>query len=474
MIRENQKLFNRLNVLSDAAAALAAITFSYLIVFNLMELERNFPLIDYIKLVLVFIPIELFTFGCMGLYDSFRTKSFPHELGRLAYSFAADGLIIIALLYVVKLMDFSRWALAIFLLLDFLIVALKRFFMRRLLKKFRESGYNQKYIAIIGSGSAAAEYLETIRSERLLGFECVGYIADRHTLDAQRLGGYDDMFSVLESNRFDEVVCALDAGESDRLSDAVEACEATGTKISIIPAIYKYMSSTPSIDMVGGIPVMNVRRIPLDNMGNAFLKRMVDVLGSLVLIILTSPVMLVCAAVVKATMGGRVIFRQERVGLNKKPFIMYKMKSMKDIDCSDTEWTTADDPRKTRFGAFMRKFSLDELPQLFNVLKGEMSLVGPRPELPHFVDQFKKQIPLYMIKHQVKPGMTGLAQINGYRGDTSIAKRIEYDIKYIENWTFFLDISILFKTALSGFVNSEKLSSGAKSEEKRQKTKTKV
>ncbi len=156
-------------------------------------------------------------------------------------------------------------------------------------------------------------------------------------------------------------------------------------------------------------------------------------------------------------MGGSVIFRQRRIGLNKKEFIMYKLKSMRDNESSDTAWSTDDDPRKTIYGSFMRKFSIDELPQLVNVLKGEMSLVGPRPEIPYYVNSFKDEIPMYMIRHQVKPGITGWAQIHGYRGDTSIAKRVEYDISYIENWSFFLDISIILRTALSGFVNNEKL-----------------
>ena len=155
-------------------------------------------------------------------------------------------------------------------------------------------------------------------------------------------------------------------------------------------------------------------------------------------------------------MGGKVIFRQKRVGLNKKIFVMYKLKSMRDNEQSETAWSTDSDPRKTRFGALIRKLSIDELPQLFNVLKGNMSLVGPRPEIPYYVENFKDSVPLYMIKHQVKPGMTGLAQVNGYRGDTSIEKRIEFDIHYIENWSYFLDLSILMKTVFC-FMNKEKL-----------------
>ncbi len=462
MIKENQKLFNRLNVVSDAAVSLVAVVISYLIVFELLGLDKNYPLFDYIKIALVFAPVQLITFGCLGLYDSQRTGRFARELWRIVQAFFIDGLLIISLLYLVKIINFSRFALVIFLLFDFFIIAVKRYILRKSLKYFRKSGYNKKFVLVIGGGETAKHYLDTIHEESQLGFECAGYISNSTTLKAKHLGGYKDIFNVLDKTHYNEVVCALDADEMQYLGDAVEACEQTGTKISVIPAIYKYMSASPAIDMVGGIPMMNIRRIPLDNMGNAFMKRAMDILGSLVLIILSSPVMLVSAIVIKATMGGKVIFKQKRVGLNKKIFTMYKLKSMKDNAESETAWSTDNDPRKTRFGAFIRKFSIDELPQLFNVLKGDMSLVGPRPEIPFYVNNFKKTIPMYMIKHQVKPGMTGLAQIRGYRGDTSIEKRIECDIEYIENWNIFLDISILLQTVTSGFVNKERLKKTSK------------
>lgn len=457
MIKENQKLFNQLNALSDAVISIIAITLSYLLVFYLLVFDRNYPLIDYIKLALLFIPMQLFTFGCVGLYDSYRTSTFGKELMRIFEAFFIDGLIMIAMLYIVKIINFSRWALAIFLMLDVLLVAIKRLVLRKALKHIRTKGYNKKFVVIIGGGDTAAHYLEVIKQEKEMGFECSGYISDTETLDAKRLGSFDEMFDILDRYSYSEAVCALDSDEMKHLGGAVEACELTGTKISVIPAIYQYMSATPAIDIVGGIPMMNIRRIPLDNMGNAFMKRAMDIIGSLVMIVLSSPIMLISALIIKITMGGKVIFKQQRVGLNKKIFTMYKLKSMKDNADSDTAWSTDNDPRKTRFGAFIRKFSIDELPQLFNVLKGDMSLVGPRPEIPFYVDSFKHSIPMYMLKHQVKPGMTGLAQVNGFRGDTSIKKRIEYDIEYIETWNIFLDISILIRTVFAGFMNKEKL-----------------
>ncbi len=466
MIKENQKLFNWLNIISDAAASIFAVIAAYFIVFHLLEFDKNFSLSDYIKLSIVFIPIQLITFGCMGLYGSFRTKTLPQELGKITGALVLDGIIMITMLYILHLFNFSRWALFIFLALDLALISLKRSILRSVLRSLRERGYNKKFVLIVGGGEAAREYLETIREDRTLGLECAGYVGEERALSVRRMGGYDDILSVLDKRSYDEVVCALDDNESGRLAEVVDACELTGTKISVIPMIYKYMSSTPSIDVVGGIPVMNIRRIPLDNMGNAFLKRATDIIGSLLLIILTLPVMLASAVVIKLTIGGNVIFTQKRVGLNKRIFTMYKLKSRRDSKESDTAWSKRSDPRRTRFGAFIRKFSIDELPQLFNVLKGDMSLVGPRPEIPYYVNTFKDKIPLYMIKHQVKPGITGLAQVNGYRGDTSIEKRVEFDIRYIENWTYFLDISILLRTLFS-FINKEKLGGGKKHRTKR-------
>lgn len=457
MVKENQKLLNRLNIVSDAAVGLAAIVISYFIGFYVLKLQKNFPLEGYVKLALIFIPVQLLTFGCMGLYSSFRVKRFAHELGRLVGAFVADGLFIIALLYIVKIFNFSRVTLALFLAIDFIFIAIKRFIVRRTLRSLRKKGFNKKYVIVIGSGSAAKDYLKSIKEEKDFGYECAGYISDRQTLSAKWLGGFDKLTRALELKAYDEAICALDVKESHLLGEVVEACELTGTKLLVIPSIYRYMSITSTIDVMGSIPLLNIRRIPLDNIGNAILKRLVDIVGSAVLLVLTSPIILMSMLIIKLTMGGKVIFRQRRIGLNKKEFTMYKLKSMRDNNTSDTAWSTNNDPRKTRFGSFIRKFSIDELPQLVNVLKGEMSLVGPRPEIPFYVNEFKDTIPMYMIRHQVKPGITGLAQIKGYRGDTSIKKRIEYDIQYIENWNFFLDISILLQTAVSGFVNKEKL-----------------
>jgi len=207
--------------------------------------------------------------------------------------------------------------------------------------------------------------------------------------------------------------------------------------------------------MLDDIPIIDVRYVPLDNTYKKFLKRIFDCIAASLAIIILSPIIIFTAIMVKLTSPGPIIYKQERVGLNRERFQIYKFRSMRihDEDKVVPHWTTEDDPRKTRFGSFIRRTSIDEFPQFFNVLKGDMSLIGPRPERPIFVEMFREQIPKYMIKHYVRPGMTGWAQVNGWRGNTSIEKRIEHDIYYVENWSMLLDIKIFFMTFIKGFVN---------------------
>ena len=368
-----------------------------------------------------------------------------------------DMLALQSLLFLSWGINYSRWVLGIAFLLSVGVLSVKRYILRRILRSFRQKGYNQKYVIGLGGGALARKYLQKVWSDKELGYYPIGYVADRdQKAGLRRLGGFDQMDELLEKHRPDEVVCAVDAEDLRRTPEIIAACEAAGVKLSIIPFYADYMSSSPQFDDLNGLPLLNIRRIPLDNWANAFCKRVLDIVGSGLLLILTSPLMLACAIGVKLSSPGPVIFRQERVGLNKKTFYMYKFRSMRMNDAQDTAWSTNEDDRKTAFGAFMRKCSMDELPQLWNVLRGDMSLVGPRPEIPHFVEQFRSEVPLYMVKHQVRPGITGWAQVNGCRGDTSIQERIEHDIYYIEHWSLWFDVRILFTTMFGGkFLNDE-------------------
>lgn len=460
MIKENQTLLNRINALSDILILFISISLAYFIRFFILNPAPGVAYIDlhkYLQFTLIIIPINIIIYYFLHLYDSFRTKSFSKELSNIV---KANTILIVALLsilFTVKLVHLSRLVLVIFYFINITLISVKRYTLRKILWNIRSKGLNLKHVIIIGSGQTAKEYLNIIKNNKEYGYNYVGYVSNNLDFDGENLGTYCDLLDILLKQKPDEVICALDVEDAKYLEDIVSACEKSGTKISIIPFCYKYIPSQPYIDVIGHMPLINIRRIPLDNLGNAFLKRTLDIFGSLFLILITSPIMLFTAIAIKLTSPGPVIFKQTRVGLNKNPFVMYKFRSMRINSESNTAWSTNVDHRKTKFGSFIRKFSIDELPQFFNVLKGDMSLVGPRPELPHFVDTFKDEIPLYMVKHQVKPGITGLAQVNGYRGDTSIKKRIEYDIYYIENWSIFMEINILFKTVFKGIKNNEKL-----------------
>ena len=336
---------------------------------------------------------------------------------------------------------------------------MKRIVLRRVLRNYRQAGFNQKHVLVCGGGRLAQRYLHEITTDRELGYHAIGYIADEKYRNGMRyLGSFDRLPEFLEKYRPDEVVSALEPEDFQRTPEIIEACESSGVRLSIIPFYADYIPSNPQFDDLNGIPMLNIRHIPLDNWANAFVKRAMDIVGATILLILSSPVMLFCAIGVKLSSPGPVFFKQERIGQGKRPFYMYKFRSMRVNSSQQTGWSKKTDSRKTAFGSFIRKFSLDELPQFWNVLKGDMSLVGPRPEVPHYVEQFRKEVPLYMVKHQVRPGITGWAQVNGFRGDTSIRGRIEHDVYYIEHWSLGFDLYILFLTVFGGkFMNDEKM-----------------
>ena len=467
MIKENQKLLNAFNIVTDGGLVFASLIAAYLIrfhvlpAFQLLKPEAGYlGLPIYLQIGCVITPFLMFLYALMGLYDSFRGKRFTIELEMLLKANILGTTVLLAIQYLLKYIDISRVVLALFFLCATGSVSVKRWALRRILKHYRSLGYNQKHVLIVGSGKAALQYYSAIRKDLTLGYTPAGYIAaDNKAIGKlRRLGGFDKLDEVLGKLMPDEVVAALSVEETEYISQIISDCEKHGVKLSLIPFYADYMSSHPYIDEVGGLPLMNIRRIPLDNKGNALIKRAMDICGALVLIVLSSPIMLFAAIGTKLSSPGPIIFKQVRVGLNKQNFTMYKFRSMRVNNQETSGWSTDRDPRKTRFGAFIRKCSIDELPQFFNVLKGDMSLIGPRPELPHFVDQFKESIPRYMVKHQVRPGITGWAQVNGLRGDTSIEERIRHDLYYIENWSVLLDIRILLMTVFKSLINSEKLS----------------
>lgn len=400
------------------------------------------PAKTYFSALFLIIPGYLLLYSIFQLYMPRRVKSYRKELMDIIRANGIGFMIFILVLYFIKQEHFSRQMLCIFFFINISLEFASRYLIRTILWKMRKQGLNQKHILMIGESQMAEQYMDRLRENPKWGYQVFAHLKDEEKLER-----------ILEGNELDEVVIALRAEDYGKLERIVDVCEKAGVHTKMIPDFGNVISTRPYIEDVQGIPVIHVRRVPLNIMRNRAAKRAVDLIGATVVIILFSPVMLLTVLVVALTEEGSVIYRQERVGLHNQVFYMYKFRSMimQDEEKEKAEWSTRNDPRITPVGKLIRRTSIDELPQLFNVLKGEMSLVGPRPERPQFVQKFRDEIPRYMVKHQVRPGMTGWAQINGYRGDTSIEKRIEYDLYYIENWTMVFDMKILILTIFKGF-----------------------
>lgn len=400
------------------------------------------PAKTYFSALFLIIPGYLLLYSIFQLYMPRRVKSYRKELMDIIRANGIGFMIFILVLYFIKQEHFSRQMLCIFFFINISLEFASRYLIRTILWKMRKQGLNQKHILMIGESQMAEQYMDRLRENPKWGYQVFAHLKDEEKLER-----------ILEGNELDEVVIALRAEDYGKLERIVDVCEKAGVHTKIIPDFGNVISTRPYIEDVQGIPVIHVRRVPLNIMRNRAAKRAVDLIGATVAIILFSLVMLLTVLVVALTEEGSVIYRQERVGLHNQVFYMYKFRSMimQDEEKEKAEWSTRNDPRITPVGKLIRRTSIDELPQLFNVLKGEMSLVGPRPERPQFVQKFRDEIPRYMVKHQVRPGMTGWAQINGYRGNTSIEKRIEYDLYYIENWTMVFDMKILILTIFKGF-----------------------
>jgi Undecaprenyl-phosphate glucose phosphotransferase len=407
------------------------------------------------------VPSYLLLYYFFNLYNSKRASGRKRELYNIIKANSVGSLGLIVAMYLLGQTHFSREMIFIFWCANIFTETLVRNIIRYLLRFFRKRGYNLKYVLLVGYSKSAESYINRIRLNPQWGYVVRGILDDnveRGTMykGVKVMGAVDNLPIILEENKLDEIAITLSLKEYGRLEEIVNMCEKSGVHTKFIPDYAGIIPNKPYTEDLQGLPVINIRHVPLTNTVNIVMKRIVDIIGSFVLIILLSPIMLISALIIRFGSSGPVIFKQERVGLHNKPFKMLKFRTMyvqEDKDEEEKGWTVKDDPRVTGIGKFLRRTSLDELPQLFNVFTGKMSLVGPRPERPLFVEQFRETIPRYMIKHQVRPGMTGWAQINGLRGDTSIEKRIEYDLYYIENWTMGFDIKILFLTVFKGFIN---------------------
>ena len=415
----------------------------------------------YIVGLICTIPMYLILYFFFNVYSPKRVQTIKEETGNIIKSNTAGLVIFILALYMLHQPHFSRQMMFIFYVINNAAEIIFRNLIRRILRNIRNRGFNQKHILLVGYSRAAEGYIDRIKLNPQWGYHIMGILDDNVEAGTkyrgeQVIGKISMLESILVENELDEIAITLGIAEYVKLESIVTTCEKSGVHTKFIPDYNNVIPTRPYTEDLLGLPVINIRHVPLNGSFNRFIKRLTDIVGSFLLIVLFSPLMLVVALAVRFSSKGPVIYKQVRVGLHNRNFVMYKFRSMKIDRCDELHFTTQNDDRTTKVGKiirFIRKFSLDELPQLFNVFKGDMSLVGPRPERPEFVEKFREQIPRYMIKHQVRPGMTGWAQINGYRGNTSIEKRIEYDLYYIENWTLGFDILILFQTLFKGFVN---------------------
>lgn len=465
MIKDNQKYFNGLHVLLDAIAIAGSYILAWFLKFEgplVTEGAGALTMSFYMGALYFLVPGYLILYYWFKLYTPKRVQTLEKEiLDILKVNTIGVAFFLMAITaFKIGDGDFSRVLIFLFYLINIIITLLFRIILRTTLRFFRKKGYNLKYILLVGYSRAAEEYISRIQANPQWGYVVRG-ILDNHVPAGTKykgvkvIGTIENLEVVLPLSNLDEIAVTLSLSDYDILEQIVSLCEKSGVHTKFIPDYYSLIPSHPYMEDLNGLSVINIRYVPLTNTINRIAKRTVDIVGSACGLLVLSPLLLVLAILVKTSSKGPVIFKQERVGLHNKKFNMYKFRTMR-VQTEEEEkkgWTVKNDPRVTRIGSFMRKTSLDELPQLWNILIGDMSIVGPRPERPQFVEKFREEIPRYMIKHQVRPGLTGWAQVNGYRGDTSIRRRIECDIYYIENWSMFLDIKIMFLTVFKGFVN---------------------
>ena len=469
MIKDNQKTFNRLYIVLDAMLIVGAYFLAYPLRFHvltafkpfaLQEGERFLAFTIYARKIIFLLPGYLVIYGISGLYKPRRGHSRIRVIGNLIEANLLGIFYFAFLIFIQKENDISRWFYLIFGALNLIFGLALRYVISKVLRTIRRRGKNLKHVLLVGYSRATEGYIDRIKQNPEWGYWIHGILDDNVVLDTDYkgikvVGSILDLGQIIEENDYDEIVITLGLSEYEKLEDIVNVCEKTGVHTKFVPDYNNMVSTVPYIEDLYGLPVINIRNVPLTNTINLFIKRMMDIVLGFIALVLGLLPMLIIAIIIKCTSKGPVIFSQVRVGKHGREFKMFKFRSMylEDPEKEKDEWTTKGDKRVTPIGKFIRKTSLDELPQLFNVLGGSMSLVGPRPERPQFVEKFREEVPRYMVKHQVRPGMTGWAQIKGYRGDTSIKKRIEYDLYYIENWSVGLDIKILFLTIFKGFIN---------------------
>lgn len=469
MIKNHQKTLNRIYVTVDLILVVVAYALAYGLRFRWLGwiplfFERPGTYLEfdiYMSYLWFILPGYLVILLANGVYRPQRSSGRFLESMRIVRINIIGMFYVMALLFLIKEINISRLFLVVFFLLNIGLELLYRLILRKVLRKLRKEGYNIKHVLLVGYSRTTEGLIDRMVANPQWGYHVIGILDDTMESGTRYkgipvIGPLSSLEQQLEDYDLDEINITMKLEDYPRLAEIVAKSEKSGVHTKFLPDYQDIIPTIPYMEDLEGLPVVHIRKVPLSSSElNRFIKRAMDlVLGSIALLIAAIP-MLVVAIIIKCTSKGPVLYTQKRVGYRNKEFLMYKFRSMEIQEESKekTAWTTFKDPRVTPIGKFIRKTSIDELPQLWNVLKGDMSLVGPRPERPFYVEKFKEEIPRYMVKHQVRPGMTGWAQVNGYRGDTSIRKRIDYDLYYIENWTPGFDILILFLTVFKGFIN---------------------
>ena len=463
-------------VLADVLATAVAWVLAYLLRFHgpvaaLVPVTKGVPpLADYLQLlplmVVLWPAIEYFH----GLYRLRRGRSLIDELFAVVFSvLIASAMTLGSTLYVrvyyrfqpdvAPRWEYSQAVFALFVVLDVAAIALARAAIRAYQERQWAAGENVTRVAVAGTGPLARTVGEALLVHHALGYRLVGHLAEDAGSEAPAgvplLGLIDDARAVLEENRVDQLYVALHPEHHGHLVRLVAGLSNECVDVKVVPDVIQYATIKAALEDLDGIPIISLNEVPLQGW-NSMVKRLMDVAVSATIlgILVVVPVLPLIALLIRL-LGGRgpILLRQERMTLDGRSFQIFKFRTMVDDAEKETGpvFATSDDPRRTAIGAVLRKHNLDELPQLINVLIGDMSLVGPRPERPPFVQQFRERIPQYMRRHRVKSGMTGWAQVNGWRGNTSIEKRIEHDLYYIENWSLRLDLKILLLTLFRGF-----------------------
>jgi Undecaprenyl-phosphate glucose phosphotransferase len=461
MLKRYQRTIGDLFRVFDAVLVAAAWLGAYWLRFYVSPVDvQDMPPFDtYAALAPLVAVLWAATFSWSRVYESRRMVGRMQEVGVLLKAHGMALLLFIATTYAFEDYKYSRGVMIIFATSAALALAVARVAVRSTLRSLRARGYNLRHVVAIGDGPALDLLVARLERYPELGMRVVGVITPAGGSEARVhekpvLGHYEQVAEVVARTRADEVIVAMGASEATLIDGILDALKDEPVALRLVPDVQRYIALGCEVEDFDGVPVVRLNDSPL--VGSAAVaKRATDlVLSALALVFLALP-MLVIALAVKLSSRGPVLYGQERMGLDGRTFVMYKFRSMKtDAEQrSGAVWATKNDDRRTRVGTFLRKTSLDELPQFWHVFMGDMSLVGPRPERPVFVHQFRHQIPHYMLRHRVKAGITGWAQVNGWRGDTSLSARIECDLFYIKNWSYFMDLRILLMTLWKGFVH---------------------